>query len=111
MTAKKVLILGSTGSIGTQALEVIAASGDALQVVGLSAGSSWEPLLEQAREHGVPAVALADPEAAARAGEAWNGRVLAGEEGIRALIDALERRPRPQRRRRRRRASGRRSSR
>ncbi|MGZ5347558.1 MAG: 1-deoxy-D-xylulose-5-phosphate reductoisomerase [Solirubrobacterales bacterium] len=88
MTAKKVLILGSTGSIGTQALEVVAASGDALQVAGLSAGSSWEPLLEQAREHGVPAVALADPEAAARAGEAWSGRVLAGEEGIRALIDS-----------------------
>ena len=88
MTAKKVLILGSTGSIGKQSLEVVAASGDDLQVVGLSAGSSREPLLEQAREHGVPAVALADPEAAARAGEAWSGRVLAGEEGIRALIDA-----------------------
>ena len=83
---KKVLILGSTGSIGIQALEVIAA-GDGLQVAGLSAGSSWEPLLDQAREHGVPAVALADTEAAARAGEEWSGRVLPGEEGIRALID------------------------
>ena len=56
---KKVLILGSTGSIGTQALEVIAASGE-LQAVGLAAGSGWELTLEQAREHGVPAVALAD---------------------------------------------------
>jgi 1-deoxy-D-xylulose-5-phosphate reductoisomerase len=85
-----VLILGSTGSIGTQALEVVAASGGELQVAGLSAGSSWEPLLEQAREYGVPTVAVADPEAAAKAGEAWNGRVLPGEEGIRALIDKSE---------------------
>jgi 1-deoxy-D-xylulose-5-phosphate reductoisomerase len=84
---KRVLILGSTGSIGTQALEVISASDD-LQVAGLSADSSWQPLLEQARQHGVPAVAVADAEAAAQAGEAWDGRVLPGEEGIRALIDA-----------------------
>jgi 1-deoxy-D-xylulose-5-phosphate reductoisomerase len=82
---KRVLILGSTGSIGTQALEVIGAS-DQLQVAGLSAGSSWEPLLEQARQHGVPAVALADADAAARAGEAWGGQVLAGEEGVRELV-------------------------
>jgi 1-deoxy-D-xylulose-5-phosphate reductoisomerase len=88
VAAKKVLILGSTGSIGTQALEVVAASDGALQVAGLSAGSSWEPLLEQAREFGVPTVALADPEAAASATESWSGRVLPGEEGIRALIDS-----------------------
>jgi 1-deoxy-D-xylulose-5-phosphate reductoisomerase len=82
---KRVLILGSTGSIGTQAIEVIAVS-DALQVAGLSADSSWEALLEQAREHGVPAVALADPDAAERAAAEWGGRVLAGEAGVRELI-------------------------
>jgi 1-deoxy-D-xylulose-5-phosphate reductoisomerase len=82
---KRVLILGSTGSIGTQALEVIGAS-DGLQVAGLSADSSWEPLLAQAREHGVPAVALADPDAAERAAGEWGGQVLAGEEGVRELI-------------------------
>ena len=59
---------------------------DGLQVVGLSADSSWEPLLEQARQHGVPAVALADPEAAERATVGWDGQVLAGEEGVRELI-------------------------
>jgi 1-deoxy-D-xylulose-5-phosphate reductoisomerase len=83
---KRVLILGSTGSIGTQALEVIAAS-DELSVTGLSAGSSWEQVLEQARRHGAPAVGLADPEAAERARRAWDGQVLPGEEGIRTLID------------------------
>jgi 1-deoxy-D-xylulose-5-phosphate reductoisomerase len=82
---RKVLILGSTGSIGTQALEVIAAS-EELQAVGLAAGGGWEQALGQAREFGVPAVAIADEEAAARASEAWNGRVLAGEEGVRELI-------------------------
>jgi 1-deoxy-D-xylulose-5-phosphate reductoisomerase len=82
---KKVLILGSTGSIGTQALEVIGRSG-ALQVVGLAAGTGWELALEQAREHGVPTIALADGDAAARAGESWSGRVLAGEEGVTELI-------------------------
>ena len=82
---KRVLVLGSTGSIGTQALDVISAS-DGLQVAGLSADSSWEPLLEQARQHGVPAIALADPEAAERASSDWDGQVLAGEEGVRQLI-------------------------
>jgi 1-deoxy-D-xylulose-5-phosphate reductoisomerase len=82
---KKVLILGSTGSIGVQALEVVGAS-DEHEVVGLSAARSWEPLVEQAREHGVPAIALADPQAAQAARGAWKGRVLDGEEGIRELI-------------------------
>ncbi len=82
---KRVLILGSTGSIGTQALEVIGASDD-LQAAGLSADSSWERVLAQAREHGVPAVAIADDESAERAASAWGGRVLAGENGIRELI-------------------------
>jgi 1-deoxy-D-xylulose-5-phosphate reductoisomerase len=86
---KKLVILGSTGSIGTQALEIVASSDD-LQVVGLAAGSSWERALEQARQHGVPVMALADAGAAERARSAWDGRVLAGEEGIRELIASTE---------------------
>ena len=82
---RKLVILGATGSIGEQALEVVAASRE-LSVVGLAAGRHWQRLLEQARDHGVPAVALADADAATAAQEAWNGRVLTGEEGIRELI-------------------------
>jgi 1-deoxy-D-xylulose-5-phosphate reductoisomerase len=82
---KKVLILGSTGSIGTQALEVIGRSSE-LQVVGLAASKGWELAVEQAREHGVPTIALSDADAAARAGESWRGRVLAGDEGVIELI-------------------------
>jgi 1-deoxy-D-xylulose-5-phosphate reductoisomerase len=86
---RKVLILGSTGSIGTQALEVIGAS-EELCAVGLAAGRSWETTVAQAREHGVATIALADLDAAAQAAEAWEGRVLAGEEGVRELIAATE---------------------
>ena len=43
--ARSILILGSTGSIGTQALELIDRSDD-LTVAGLSADRSWEPLVE-----------------------------------------------------------------
>ena len=84
---KKVLVLGSTGSIGTQALEVIGRSAE-LQAVGLAAGSAWETVVEQAREHGVPTVALDDSEAADRARESWSGQVLSGEEGLQELIVA-----------------------
>jgi 1-deoxy-D-xylulose-5-phosphate reductoisomerase len=82
---KKVLILGSTGSIGTQALDVVGRS-DELEVIGLAAGGGWEATVGQAREHGVGTIALADENAAARAGECWDGRVLAGPEGVRELI-------------------------
>ena len=82
---KKLLILGCTGSIGTQALEIVSGS-EELQVVGLAAGSSWEATVAQAGLHGVPTIALAGPEAAGRARSAWSGRVLEGEDGIRELI-------------------------
>ncbi len=83
---RRLLILGSTGSIGTQALDVVARS-DELELVGLSAGSSWEPLVAQARELGVARIALSDPDAAARAAEAWtDGLVLSGAEGLVRLV-------------------------
>ena len=84
--AKRILVLGSTGSIGTQALDVCARERE-LEVVGLSAERSWEELIVQAREHGVSRVALADEDAAARAAEAWtDGKVLGGAEGLVNLV-------------------------
>jgi 1-deoxy-D-xylulose-5-phosphate reductoisomerase len=83
---KRLLILGSTGSIGTQALDVVGRSGE-LELVGLSAERSWETLLEQARAHGVGRIALAEEGAAARAAEAWtDGEVLGGAEGLVRLV-------------------------
>ncbi len=85
-TPKRLLILGSTGSIGTQALDVCAHSSE-LELVGLSAEHSWEALVEQARAHGVSRIALVDRDAAARAGEAWTGgEVLSGPEGLVRLV-------------------------
>jgi 1-deoxy-D-xylulose-5-phosphate reductoisomerase len=52
---RRVIILGSTGSIGTQALEVIAANPDRFKVVGLAAGSNVELLEQQRAAFGVPA--------------------------------------------------------
>jgi 1-deoxy-D-xylulose-5-phosphate reductoisomerase len=88
---RRVAILGSTGSIGCQALDVVSRSPSELSVVALSAASSWQALLEQARRHGVRRVAIADPDAAARASEAWTeGEVLAGPDGVARLIAECE---------------------
>src|SRR5271167_3890237 len=85
-TRKRLLILGSTGSIGTQALEVCEHSGE-FEIVGLSAERSWEALVQQARTHGVGRIALADELAAARASEAWtDGEILGGAEGLVRLV-------------------------
>jgi 1-deoxy-D-xylulose-5-phosphate reductoisomerase len=83
---KRILVLGSTGSIGVQALDVCSRS-EELEIVGLSAERSWEALVEQARAHGVGRVALADEDAAARASEVWtDGQVLGGAEGLVRLV-------------------------
>jgi 1-deoxy-D-xylulose-5-phosphate reductoisomerase len=89
---RRVVILGSTGSIGVQALDVVdRASDEELRVVGLSAGSAWKELVAQARAHGVRRIVLADPDAAALAAEAWTeGEVLTGPEGLIALITEAE---------------------
>jgi 1-deoxy-D-xylulose-5-phosphate reductoisomerase len=85
--SRRIVILGSTGSIGIQALDVVARSAGELKVVGLSAGGSTETLIEQARAHGVTRIALADNDAAARAAELWTeGQVLSGPEGLVRLI-------------------------
>ncbi len=84
--ARRVLILGSTGSIGVQALDVVAQS-DELEVVGLSAGTRWEQLVEQARSLGLRRVALSDENAARSAAQAWpDGTVLSGPDGVTELV-------------------------
>ena len=83
---KRLLILGSTGSIGAQALDVLERS-DELELIGLSAERSWEMLVQQARAHGVQRVALVDEHAALLAADAWpEGEVLSGAEGLVRLI-------------------------
>lgn len=71
VTQRSVVLLGSTGSIGTQAVDVVTRNPDRFSVVGLSAGGGDVSLLaRQARELGVSAVAVADPRAEAPLREA-----------------------------------------
>ncbi|MGC5245495.1 1-deoxy-D-xylulose-5-phosphate reductoisomerase [Gordonia sp. DT219] len=89
----RVLILGSTGSIGVQALEVISEHPELFSVVGLGAGGGNPGLLvRQAREFDVPAarVAVADASAADKvAGELDDG-VLGGPEAMCRLVESVE---------------------
>lgn len=60
MKRKKVAILGSTGSIGRQTLDVIGAFKDDFEVVGLAAGSNAQLLAEQIKEHSPRFVSVKD---------------------------------------------------
>ena len=86
--SKKITLLGSTGSIGTQSLDVIRAQG--YEVFGLSAHSHVEKILEQIEEFHPRYVCMTDPDAAARldaalAGRANAPRLLTGPEGLKEL--------------------------
>jgi 1-deoxy-D-xylulose-5-phosphate reductoisomerase len=83
----RVLVLGSTGSIGTQALEVIAANPDRFQVVGLAAGgANVDTLLRQRAETGVSNVAIADDRAAQLMGDV----AFRGPEAVTRLVEETE---------------------
>ena len=64
---KRIVVLGSTGSIGTQTLDVVRRHPDKLQVVALAAGTRAEELLAQAREFGVRHLAVGDERLAGEA--------------------------------------------
>jgi 1-deoxy-D-xylulose-5-phosphate reductoisomerase len=66
----RVAIAGSSGSIGTQTLDVVRAERDRYEVVGLGVGSSTATLIAQALEHRPKVVAVADPAARAEVADA-----------------------------------------
>lgn len=90
---RRVIILGSTGSIGTQALDVIRANPDRFEVVGLSAGSNRSTLDAQAAEFQVESTALGAVEAEqlvrdVEADVVLNG--ITGSVGLGPTLAALE---------------------
>ncbi|MEV8266558.1 1-deoxy-D-xylulose-5-phosphate reductoisomerase [Microbacterium sp. NPDC076911] len=90
---RRILILGSTGSIGTQALDVIRANAGRFEVVGLAAGSNRDALQAQAAEFGVEHVALGALEAEqlvrdVEADVVLNG--ITGSVGLGPTLAALE---------------------
>ncbi|WP_280804452.1 1-deoxy-D-xylulose-5-phosphate reductoisomerase [Aurantimicrobium minutum] len=90
---RRILILGSSGSIGTQALDVIRANRDRFEVVGLSVGSNREMLHAQATEFGVSNIAVGHAEAedmvrSVNADVVLNG--ITGSVGLGPTLAALE---------------------
>lgn len=94
---KRLLLLGSTGSIGRQTVEVVehlnAMGGDGaprFEVVGLAAGSGRDALFGQARDLGVREVALADEEAARAAGTPPGVNMRVGADAAERLVREVE---------------------
>ena len=82
MQKRRVVILGSTGSIGTSALKVARDIPDRMEIVGLAAGTSVEALARQAREFNVRSVCIFNPSGADELARALPGaQVETGEEG------------------------------
>ena len=86
MPPLRIALLGSTGSIGRQTLEVCAEDPSRVEVVALAAGSNLPLVLEQADRFGVPEIALAH-EPADSAAPAGTSRLSFGDEAILDLID------------------------
>ena len=82
---KRLAILGATGSIGMQALEVAAAQAE-LEVVALAAGSNVASLVAAARATGAEHLALTDPAAAAQAAAELGRPVQSGSGALAALV-------------------------
>ncbi|MFQ5490261.1 MAG: 1-deoxy-D-xylulose-5-phosphate reductoisomerase [Phycisphaerae bacterium] len=88
----RVIVLGSTGSIGRSCLEVLGGLSSDYEVVGLAAQSSWDALAEQARRWKPAAVAIADADCAEALRPAVNGgaRVLSGSGALEELVGSVE---------------------
>ena len=90
---KRILILGSTGSIGTQALEVIADNPEKFEVVGIAAGGGQPDLLiRQAQALNLPPerVAVADRKVAPAIQEMLGGTVISGPDAAKSLVENVE---------------------
>ena len=89
---KDILILGSTGSIGTQAVDVIEAHPDAFRLAGVAAYSHWQPVARQVQDHQVKWACMVDEKAADELRRAVGPActVFSGSEGLLKLIDECD---------------------
>ena len=89
---KRIVILGSTGSIGCAALEVAAALGRDLRIVGLAGGQGWSKLAQQATRFKPATVAIADHSRVddLRRSCPAGTRVLGGASGLVELVETCE---------------------
>ncbi len=90
MSRQRIVVLGSTGSIGQNTLEVLAGLDRRYEVVGLAAGSQWKPLAQQARDWRPKAIAITDVANAdaLRSAVDRSVRVYTGPQAMVELIEA-----------------------
>ena len=81
---KNVVLLGSTGSIGTSSVKVAEDLPDRIRLVGLAAGNNAELLLKQARKHRPEAISINNPEKAGDLGKFFGAatQIYSGDEGL-----------------------------
>lgn len=90
---RNVVILGSTGSIGSQAVEVIRENRDKFNIVGIAiGGANPKAAIEQAQEFGLSAdqIAVRNIEGAKEVSRALGGYVITGENSAAALVESQE---------------------
>lgn len=90
---RNVVILGSTGSIGSQAVEVIRENRDKFNIVGIAiGGANPKSAIEQAQEFGLSAdqIAVRNIEGAKEVSRALGGYVITGENSAAALVESQE---------------------
>ena len=87
---KRVILLGSSGSIGQSTCKVARALPEEMQLVGLAVNRSTQALLEQVNEFKPEAVAVTDPEAAVQVKQDISCRFYEGEEGLVRLVEETE---------------------
>jgi len=93
MRPKRLILLGSTGSIGESTLSVVDNLAPALRISALAAHTQWEKILAQVLKYSPESVALSDPAAAARLTNALERRpllqkprVYSGNDGLVAMV-------------------------
>jgi 1-deoxy-D-xylulose-5-phosphate reductoisomerase len=82
MSARRVVILGSTGSIGESAIKVARDVPDRMRIVGLAAGKNSRRLLEQTEEFHPTAISCADPQPIRIAAQNAGCQVFSGDDGL-----------------------------
>jgi len=84
---RRLIVLGCTGSIGVNTLRVVENLGDAFEIVGLTAGSNADTLVEQAKKHEVSRVAIANPQKAPAVEEALTeATIFSGDDAAEQLV-------------------------
>lgn len=89
---KRVILLGSSGSIGESTCKVARALPDKMKIIGLGVAKSTERLLEQAKEFGVKALAVSDPQAAEKVKSKLpaGAKFFPGAEGLARIVEETE---------------------